>query len=394
MLFEKQRQNKNMKYFTIVLLAATLIASGLVTTLVGQQPPAAGGDKKADAGTDNKAVRLAIENYSPLAVVNDKFIISGINFDRRYAPTGLGEFLDVVFNIRNLTSGPVKLYGYIMAFHESDAVDKLHRRVVPYPSWRHYDPAKEMHLIHTMTVTPKDIPDNQIWNEKDRDFLMYKRIVDRMRDTVAVRIPIKMVHPSIWKYMAYISLNHTKGLPFTLHGEEQPKETEKILTNFIVPSQAEKAAKVYTSINKHKYTVEAQRRQSVFRSHHYAKFQANYKFFNRVSIVIFDATKADEYEKGIQPILERLRSIQNQRFELRKRKKDIEDRIKKERETAEANEKSYTVKQEDTIALANINKEMDEAAITAEKIRVDLLKLQDPLLYKKTYILKKWKRRD
>ncbi|MBL8020027.1 MAG: hypothetical protein JNM27_10215 [Leptospirales bacterium] len=243
------------------------------------------------------AQAIQLQDFDPIAVKDPRFVVTNVNFDRRYAPNGIGEFLDVVFDLKNLTSEPVEFYAYVLAFWETDSVDNNTRRMIPYPSWRVNDPARGEYLVHYITVTPKDIEEKEIWSDKDPDFKHYSHIIDRMRDSVATTEPVSDVRPPYWKYLSYISQRPAQGLKFKLYGEKGPGQHETIQTNYIPPTAEEKKLKVHRTLPQHKFTIENNRRATIFRSHHYSAYRADFRFFNMVSIVLFDAKQADAYEE-------------------------------------------------------------------------------------------------
>lgn len=283
-----------------ILIVALLIAGGLVS----QTPPATTPTSQPQPTTEpapagpGKAIQL--QEFDPIAVKDPRFVVSNVNFDRRYAPNGVGEFLDVVFDIRNLTSQPVELTAYVMAFWETDAVDRNSRRLIPYPTWRTNDPARSDFMVHYITMTPRDIPPTEIWSDQDKDYKHYAHIADSIRNSVATTEPIADPLPPFWKYLSYISERPTQGLKFTLFGEKGPGQNEVIQTNYVPQTAEEKKKKIHRTLSQHKYTLEHIRRMTTFRSHHYSEYRAGYRYFNTVSIVLFDAKRAAEYEAQLK----------------------------------------------------------------------------------------------
>ncbi len=277
-------------------IIAALVFFGGFAVLISQTPPATTPPAQPVAATESKpASAIQLQDFDPVAVKDPRFTLTNVNFDRRYASNGVGEFLDVVFDVRNLTSEPVEFYAYVIAFWETDAVDLNSRRLIPYPTWRINDPARSEYLVHYITVTPKDIPDTEIWSDKDPDYAHYSHIIQSMRDSVATTEPVSDVHPPYWKYLSYITQHPADGLKFKLYGDKGPGQHEVIQTNYIPPTAEEKKMKLHRTLPQHKYTIEHTRRMSIFRSHHYSPYRADFKFFNSVSIVLFDAKKADAY---------------------------------------------------------------------------------------------------
>ncbi len=304
----------NRKYFIIACLT---LVFGAFSMLVGQdiQEGPAGGDQQEDAG-DTADLKPAPEggyrqnNYDPLALIDPRFTVSHFNLDRRFSGNGRGEFLDVVFDLNNSTSKPVRLYVWVVAFYETDAVNERKRNWVPYPGWRDRDYPAEENLVHHITITPQDIPDEIVWNVDDPDWHKQTTIIERMRNGLAGDVPYPDVHPPFWKYLQFIIMNPTKGLEFTLYGDTSPTPDKIVQSNFPQPTPEEIKIGLHKNLFKHKYTLQHTRRKTIFRSHHYSGFRADYKFFNRVAILVFDADRADAFEaqasegigEGDQPI--------------------------------------------------------------------------------------------
>lgn len=290
-----------MSYLRLAFVSAALLIAG---GIVSQNPPATSPTSQpqptSQPAAPTTAKPMTLQDFDPIAVKDPRFVVSNVNFDRRYAPNGVGEFLDVVFDLRNLTSEPVEFYGYVMAFWETDAVDRNSRRLIPYPTWRTNDPARSDYIVHYITMTPKDVPATEIWSDEDKDYKHYAHVAEEMRNSVATTEPIADPLPPFWKYLSYISERPTQGLKFTLYGEKGPGQNEVIQTNFIPQTAEEKKRKIHRTLRQHKYTLEHIRRMSTFRSHHYSGFRAGYRYFNTVSIVLFDAKKAAAYEAQLK----------------------------------------------------------------------------------------------
>lgn len=254
----------------------------------GQNPPAAGNEAASQSGV------VLLEEYNPLAVSTPQLRVSNLNFDRRFAGNGWGEFLDVVFDIHNNTVQDQELFVFVAAYYETDAVDPRQRRWVPYPVWRHRDFDRETFLVRQISIAPRDIPDDKIWSEEDPVFQRQQLILNRMRNSVAGTAPIEDFRPPFWKYEYYMMQHPTEGLKITLSGETSPPADRTILTNYIPPTEEETRSRVHKTLIQHRYTVEFGRRQAIFRSHHFARFRPNYVFFNRAAILIFDARRAQQ----------------------------------------------------------------------------------------------------
>jgi hypothetical protein len=287
-------------------VAVILLISGLFSVLPGQDieegnqpaPTTVAADTNGEAEFPPAPEGgYSANNYIPLQLIDPRFQVTHFNLDRRFAGNGHGEFLDVVFDVNNLTSEDVRLFAFVVAFYESDAVNERARNWVPYPSWRDRDYMKEQFLIHHIAITPRDIPDSTIWNPSDSDYHDYATTITRMRESVAGDVPIPDIKPPFWKYIEYINAHPTRGLEFTLHGDKGPTPDKVLQSNFPVPTPEEQRVRIHKSLYKHKYDLYHDRRVTIFRSHHYSKFRADYHFFNRVAILLFDAEKAVAFEK-------------------------------------------------------------------------------------------------
>lgn len=286
-------------------LAVLFSISAMVNILPGQTIEEGNGGAAGTDSEDEFAVKFSpapeggyIENnYSPLALIDPRFKIANFNLDRRFAGNGHGEFLDVVFDVNNLTSEDVRLYAYVVAFYESDAVNTRERKWVPYPRWRDRDYPAEQNLVHYITVTPQDIPEDSVWNPTDSDYFDYATTVNRMRDSIAGDVPVPDVKPPFWKYLEYINAHPTDGLEFVLYGAKGPTPDKIVQSNFPRPTPEEQKKRVHKNLFKHKYTLQHNRRSTIFRSHHFTRFRADYRFFNRVAVLIYDAEKAEAMEK-------------------------------------------------------------------------------------------------
>ncbi|MBX7058633.1 MAG: hypothetical protein K1X75_11255 [Leptospirales bacterium] len=278
--------------FVILLVAGLGTGAALLSQNIQSGQPAP--TSAPDSGAGQQAGVVLLEQFNPLAVTSPNFVVTGVNFDRRFAGNGWGEFLDVVFDLRSNIAQDLDLFVFVAAFYETDAVDMRQRQWIPYPSWRPRDFDRETFLVRHIAISPADIPDDKIWTDQDPEFQRQQLILNRMRNSVAGVIPIEDFHPPFWKYEHYMMQHPTEGLRITLSGENSPPTDRSILTNYIPPTQEERANRVHKTLIQHKYTVEFSRRSAIFRSHHFSRFRPNYAFFNRAAILVFDAKKAEQ----------------------------------------------------------------------------------------------------
>ena len=292
---------------SVVLGVALIVASGVFSGLQSQQ------ENITEAGAAAAGDQIPIQNYDPIAITDPRFIVDNLNLSRRYASNGEGEILDISFDITNLTSDPIEMSAYVMAFWETNAIDQPLRAYIPYPQWRIHDPDRERHLVHYMTVTPEDIPDEQIWTKDDPDYKKQRVIWNRMRNSVAGNRPIPEFRPPFWKYLTYMTSNPDKGLKFTLHGRTGPTLDKVVQSNYIPPTPEEKKKRMHKTLDKHKYTLLHNRRKVEFRSHHFTRYRADFKFFNMFSVVLFDLGKvgqaAEQEGRELEPDEEKVNPL-------------------------------------------------------------------------------------
>lgn len=254
-------------------------------------------DANGNDQTSNKPDIIKIENYLPISIEDPRINITEVSADKRFSPDGRGEILDIFFNIDNNISETIDIYIWVIAYYETNAVDKEERRIVPYPVWRIQDPDKRFFITRFIKITPKDIPIDKIWTPEDPDYKKYHQVIERMRNTVGHLKVIGDVYPPIWKYVSYIMRYPTQGIPAILHGDQGPTLDKLLFTNYIPPSPEEKRTKIFKHIPDHTFTINYNRRRTIVRSHHYSPYRADFKFFNMFRILIFDANKAKQFEE-------------------------------------------------------------------------------------------------
>jgi hypothetical protein len=266
----------------------------LSLTLFGQNPPIR---ETTTEQPKEKGDIIKIQDYFPVSMEDPKISVTDVSVDRRFSPDGKGEILDIFFNIDNNTSERIDLFVWVIAYYETDAVEKEERRIVPYPTWRVYDPDKRTYLTRFIKITPKDIPIDKIWNPEDPDYQKYHNVIKRMRNVVGNLKVIGDVYPPVWKYVSYIMRYPTQGVPTIMYGDLGPTPDKLLFTNFIPPTPEEKRTKIFKHIPDHTFTINYNRRRTIFRSHHYSDYRADYYFFNTFRILIFDANKAKQFEE-------------------------------------------------------------------------------------------------
>ncbi len=266
----------------------------LSLTLFGQNPPIR---ETTTEQPKEKGDIIKIQDYFPVSMEDPKISVTDVSVDRRFSPDGKGEILDIFLTFDNNTSERIDLFVWVIAYYETDAVEKEERRIVPYPTWRVYDPDKRTYITRFIKITPKDIPIDKIWNPEDPDYQKYHNVIKRMRNVVGNLKVIGDVYPPVWKYVSYIMRYPTQGVPTTMYGDLGPTPDKLLFTNFIPPTPEEKRTKIFKHIPDHTFTINYNRRRTIFRSHHYSDYRADYYFFNTFRILIFDANKAKQFEE-------------------------------------------------------------------------------------------------
>lgn len=253
--------------------------------------------------------------YFPLSYYDFRIDVKNVSFERRYAPDGKGEILDVHVQLTgdysNFSGGkdedpePLKYKIFVMAFNETDGHSPLGRTLVSYPSWRKGVPGsssviphkstKQIHFSHlvgdpakTKDVTPEAVSGKKV-QELKQDIVTQKRLKGE---------EIRLEDPTLWEYVLYLSKNSDKALDFKLYGERGPKEeSARMETNY--PGKAlEKEASAegndtLYSVPEHTYTIYYSKYKTSIFTHHYSMYRPNsdYYFYNKVLILIFDPSR-------------------------------------------------------------------------------------------------------
>lgn len=254
-------------------------------------------DANGNNQTTTKPDVIKIENYLPISIEDPRITITDVSVDRRFSPDGKGEIMDIFFNIDNNLSESIDVYIWVLAYYETDAVDKEERKIVPYPEWRVMDPDKRFFITRFIKITPKDIPPEKVWTPEDPDYKKYHQVIERMRNAVGHMKVISDIYPPVWKYVSYIMRYPTQGIPAVVYGDQGPTLDKLLFTNYVPPTPEEKTTKIFKHIPDHSFTINYSRRRTIVRSHHYTPYKANFKFFNMFRILIFDANKAKQYEE-------------------------------------------------------------------------------------------------
>lgn len=280
-----------------IIFGSVSIVSFLSISLLFSQAPNISEQPATKTEVSTNKPKISIQDFNPISADDPRFTVSNYSLDRRYAPDGRGEILDVYFDITNNTSETLNFIGWVLAYNETDAVDREERSIIPYPTWRVENPDKRLFLNRFITVTPQNIDPNELWTKGDSDYNRHYYAIDRMRTAVGSMKPIGDVFPPAWKYVSYIHQHASKGLAFKVYGDQGPGQHELVQTNYVPPTAEENRTKIFKHIADHTYTLEHTRRKLIFRSHHYSPYRADFRFFNIVSIILFDAQKVADAEE-------------------------------------------------------------------------------------------------
>lgn len=170
------QRHKALKFLMILLLAALV--------------PLSGQDKKQQGKKEGGKFKI----HSGGQLEDDRFEIKNFGFYKVYDTKGEGELLQATFELHNKTDDEFDFKVYTYAYNEKDAIDPLYRTRVEYPGWRKKDIEGETFGIHMFDSVP---------------------LVDKnnVQDNLS-----RYEHPSILKYVNYITANPDAGKPIVLMG--------------------------------------------------------------------------------------------------------------------------------------------------------------------------------
>ncbi len=268
-----------------LLFAPVYISMAMLSTVLFAQEP-------QPAQPEKQTGEVTKISFVPEAQQDPRFHVTEPTFDIRMDSQGRGEILDVVFEIQNNTKERVDLYGYVIAFRETDAVDNAARGWIPYPSWRKHDPSRSTYLVRGIKITPVQLDPDSIWSENDPEYTKVHRTINRLKTSVGSAVPIMDVLPPMSFYLNAISKIPAQGVKFSVYGTMGPEKGKALVTDYLPPDQAKNKENYDISIN-HTHTVEHFQRKTIFRSHHMAFYTPNFKMYNMVSVILFEAQKAD-----------------------------------------------------------------------------------------------------
>jgi hypothetical protein len=234
---------------------------------------------KAKEKTSAKAKYLA--DYQALPTEDPDLSIKNVNFLRKFAGSGRGEFLDVQFSLYTQKTITKEYSVYVLAVHESTAP-------VYYPvNWRPNDPQKNIKKIKFQALAPEILKEDdvltKVTSEDMKKYIQEKR-TDSILDGATIKEP---VDPNLDDYIYYLTKNQDKALKVKVFGHESPKIEEQVTSN-IKFDQKELDRDVNYSVEGQTYTIQANKYFTTVSTHHFSIFRPEYYFFNKVVILIFD----------------------------------------------------------------------------------------------------------
>jgi len=203
--------------------------------------------------------------------------VGKINLTRKIAGSARGEFLDVQFNLNNKDFKTKEYQVYVLAVNEGTVP-------VYYPSkWRPSDPQEGIYVVRHNALSPEPLKEGVVLGDKAT-----KAAQDEMQNSILDGKLVKEIkEPNLDDYISYLIKNSDKALKVKLFGDESPSKEDSLITNFKMDG-AELNRDVNYMTEKHTYTVTATKYQTQINTHHYSLYRPDYKFFNKLVILVFD----------------------------------------------------------------------------------------------------------
>jgi hypothetical protein len=275
------------KLFKYLFLSLTIALS---LTLIAQEPakntaPPAKDGAKADAKKDDA---LALQkDYTPIAQLDPSFKVNGISYLRRSAHNGKGDVLDVQINIENNEPSTRDYSIYVLAYHETKI--PVVNPLAPPPVWRENDPNKNNTTVDFSVLCPEKITPEDVWGKDGLKAKQDKSEAEKLKGFTYV-----VGEPSLNEYMLYLTKKPEKALKFKLYYEQvEPSKTTE--SNYKSDEAELKRDMNNTAATKHTYTIFNSKYKTTINTHHYSEHRANFFFFNRVAVLIFDSKNALVY---------------------------------------------------------------------------------------------------
>ncbi|WCL50530.1 hypothetical protein [Leptospira sp. GIMC2001] len=226
------------------------------------------------------------EPYYPLAYFDPRIKLKKVSFVRRHADTGKGEFLDVQIELESKVMQAHNYSIYVIAVHERDSQNDDERQLVPYPSWRPFNPKAIQKRVTFSNIMPANVPSKEIWGEET-----YNKRQEEVDKQILRGYNAEIGEPNFDEYMRYLTMNPGKALPFTLYGEEGPAKDKILVHNYTGQTPDEKKGWRHETLKDHTYTLYSNKYQSTIITHHYTQYRPNFLTFNKIGILIFDPNK-------------------------------------------------------------------------------------------------------
>jgi len=264
-------------YMLVSALAFPIIAEGEKNPLLDETPEQAVTRRK----DRRKVLNESVKDIQAVITPDPDLDIETFSLLRNYAASGRGEFLNVSFNLINKTNKAKEYQIYVLAGYEMDAP-------VPYPSkWRKADPQANIHLLRFQKLAPEPIEDKVVLGDKateERDNLRYRSVYNSL--------PLREFENELTLegYDHYLVKNPDKALKVKVYGDEAPPKAEQVVSN-IEYKKDETDRDVNYSVENQTYTVQTTKFRTTLTTHHYSQFREDYKFFNRVLVLIFDPSR-------------------------------------------------------------------------------------------------------
>jgi len=264
-------------YLLVSVLAFPILAEGEKAAPADETPEQAVTRRKER----RKVLIEAAKDIQAVVTPDPDLTVNNFSLLKNYAASGRGEFLNVSFNLVNKTNKTKEYQIYVLAGWEED-------EKVAYPSrWRKGDPQIGIHLLRFQKLSPEPIDDKVVLGDKafeERENLRYKAQINEL--------PLRDYDNELTfeGYDHYLIKNQDKALKLKVYGDEAPPKSEQILSN-IEYKKEEIDRDVNYSTEKHTYTIQSTKFNTTLTTHHYSQYREDYKFFNKVLVLIFDPTR-------------------------------------------------------------------------------------------------------
>lgn len=191
-------------------------------------------------GAKSKSLKYTVAGLK----VDERVKVGNFSFARRYANDATGEYLEVIFDMKNYTDDPIDLEVYLIGLWEEDNVNAKKRNRIPYPTWRERDYDKEIFHVKYVDTIP---------------------VIDKF--TVNSELKSSREYPSMMDYVNYIEKTAKGGVAFTLPGLAKGK---------------------LVTVSGKNYQIQAKNLEALFVGRLQTVFSNNYYFFNHLGIFIKD----------------------------------------------------------------------------------------------------------